>query len=555
MISLRNVSKCFKLYGSQRARLMELLGLRATHQPFWALRDVSLEVPRGRTVGIVGANGAGKSTLLKLITRTLLPTTGEIDVQGRVAALLELGMGFHPEFTGRQNIHINGQLLGLSPEEIQSLEAGIIAFSELGSFIDQPLRTYSSGMVVRLGFSIAAALDPEVLIVDEALSVGDARFSQKCIRRIRQFREAGATILFVSHDPAAVSSLCEEAVLLHEGQLRSRGAPKEILEEYNALLAAVGEGNVAMRTVRPSAASGSSQPTRSGTFQVLVTDLRLLDKDGRRAEVYTVGERMTVEVEVLFLAPVKAPTVGVQIKERLGLQLFGTNTALKGIDLGAYEAGESLRVRVEIPLRLGYGDYSLTVAVHEDETHLDACYEWTDNAAVFSVRSRGKETWSGLVLHEAEMQFDRINPPDAPGEWIGTLEDLFPELPDKLPMQEEDIERSPFLSGFSPASGEEGRIYRVVTAPRAVLLVPVRHGTPVRLLLDASAPVTVKASWLGTSHGTEAVVDSDESEVTIPLPPDWPRKVAVLLLEVEEVKANLRLYEVSLTERRPTLRP
>ncbi|HQH12972.1 MAG TPA: ABC transporter ATP-binding protein, partial [Candidatus Sumerlaeota bacterium] len=189
-------------------------GAGKRYRDFWALRQVSFSIPKGRSVGIIGANGAGKSTLLKLISGTAKPTSGEVRVQGKIAALLELGMGFHAEFTGRQNIRMNGKLLGLTDDELDERIPKIIAFSELGDFIDQPLRTYSSGMYVRLGFSVVASVDPDILIVDEALSVGDLHFQQKCIRRIREFHEQGTTLLFVSHDPGAVKLLCEEAILL-----------------------------------------------------------------------------------------------------------------------------------------------------------------------------------------------------------------------------------------------------------------------------------------------------------------------------------------------------
>ncbi len=529
MISLRNVSKCFKLYRTQRGRLLELLGLQQAHQPFWALRDIDLDVPSGKTVGIVGANGAGKSTLLKLITGTLLPTTGTIEVQGRIAALLELGMGFHQEFTGRQNIHVNGQLLGLAPDEIQALESDIIGFSELGNFIDQPMRTYSSGMVVRLGFSIAAALNPDVLIVDEALSVGDARFSQKCIRRIREFREAGTTILFVSHDPVAVSSLCEEAVLLHEGHMRSRGRPKDILEEYNSLLASVGEGNVAMRTVRP-ASPGTNEPVRSGTFQALVTDLRLLNEKDRSTDVYTSGDTMLVELEVFFLVPVRSPTVGLLIKERLGLHLFGTNTALKGMDLGSYSAGESVRVRVEIPLRLGYGDYSLTVAVHEDETHLESCYEWTDNAAVFRVRQGEKEDWSGMVRHDTNLDFERTGPASGTAKWTAALEELFPDPPTALPVAEENVTASPFLHGFSQPVHRDSRTVRML-ARQATLLVAASQGQALHLTLESARPERLCVRWLGASGQGEYDIAAGMNDVELPLPRQWKARLAVCLLE------------------------
>ncbi|MCC5877381.1 MAG: ABC transporter ATP-binding protein [Candidatus Sumerlaeia bacterium] len=445
MITINNVSKKFKLYKRPANRLLELFGLGTHHDSFWALRNITLEVPRGRALGIVGQNGAGKSTLLKLITGTLLPTEGTIDVNGRVAALLELGTGFHMEFTGRQNIHVNGQILGMSPEELRKLEAEIIAFSELGPFIDQPLRTYSSGMVMRLGFSIAAALRPEILIVDEALSVGDARFSQKCTRRIREIREQGATILFVSHDPSAVSSLCDEAILLNKGTIQSLGTPRQVLEDYNALLASEGEGNRAMTVSWVGKGDDRKDGARrSGTFQALISRLEVRNKSGTPCEVFRTGDLLRLYIRVLFLTPVENPTVGIGLRDRLGLDIFGTNTALHGIRPGRFESGEVATFEVEFPLRLGYGDYSISVAVHEDETHLESCFEWADNAAVFRVREVEKCPWSGLVHHEATfLPVSR----DSGAETVSqALTPLFGDLPKNLDMTSEHSP-SPYLKG------------------------------------------------------------------------------------------------------------
>lgn len=485
MIALTNVSKRFRLYGSPSARLLEWLHLGHHHQEFHALRDVTLSVPEGRTVGIVGVNGAGKSTLLKLITGTLLPSEGTIEIRGRVAALLELGMGFHPEFTGRQNISVNGQLLGISAEKIRELEPEIIAFSELGAFIDQPLRTYSSGMVVRLGFSIAAAVRPEVLIIDEALSVGDARFSQKCIRRIREFRDDGATILFVSHDPAAISMLCDEAVLLEGGRIEAHGPPRDILEEYNALLAAKGSGNVEMRISRASREVSTLTPRRHGTFQAIISHMELNAASGLPSDVFAPTDLMTLRFRVTFLTGVESPTIGFQIKDRLGLALYGTNTALLKQTPGRFQPGECADIEVRIPLRLGYGDYSVTVAVHEDETHLEKCYEWADNAALFHVRHSGKPDWSGLVMLDAQTRMKRGHI---------TLEELEPallerfgSLPDPLPL--EYSASTPYLSGFFPAvESKDGWSRRVGTS--ACFLFRAQHRF---LALRSRATVPVDA--------------------------------------------------------------
>lgn len=454
MITINNLSKKFKLYKRPSSRLLELFGLGVHHDSFWALRNISLEVPRGRALGIVGQNGAGKSTLLKLITGTLLPTEGTIEAKGRIAALLELGTGFHMEFTGRQNIHVNGQILGMTPEELREMEAEIIAFSELGPFIDQPLRTYSSGMVMRLGFAIAQALRPDVLIVDEALSVGDARFSQKCTRRIRDIREQGATILFVSHDPSAVSSLCDEAILLNKGTIQSRGTPRQALEDYNTLLAAEGEGNRAMTVSWVGRDAVRDGARRSGTFQALISRLEVRNEAGNPCEVFQTGDLLRLYICVLFLTPVENPTVGISLRDRLGMDLFGTNTALHGIRPGKFASGEVATFELEFPLRLGYGDYSISVAVHEDETHLESCFEWADNAAVFRVREVEKCRWSGVVHHEAH--FHPVTREDGEATVTEALQPLFGDLPPDLEMTTNHVP-APFLKGVENAGHHDTR--------------------------------------------------------------------------------------------------
>ncbi|HBE34999.1 MAG TPA: ABC transporter ATP-binding protein, partial [Cyanobacteria bacterium UBA11368] len=219
-IAINNVSKCFKRYANPADRLKELL-LPGTvkAKEFWALRDVSVKIPKGKTIGIVGRNGSGKSTLLQIIAGILTPTRGEVQAQGRIAALLELGSGFNPEFTGRQNVFFNGQLLGLSYQEIEARYDAIAAFADIGDFIDQPVKTYSSGMFVRLAFAVATSVEPDILVVDEALSVGDEAFQRKCFARIQAIKDRGGTILFVSHSPTSVVSLCDSAILMDRGEL------------------------------------------------------------------------------------------------------------------------------------------------------------------------------------------------------------------------------------------------------------------------------------------------------------------------------------------------
>jgi ABC-type polysaccharide/polyol phosphate transport system ATPase subunit len=236
-ISLKNISKCYKRYASPVDRLKELLlPHKSRAVEFWALRDINLDIYQGETLGIVGQNGSGKSTLLQIIAGTLTPSQGEAAVKGRVSALLELGSGFNPEFTGRQNVFFNGRLLGLTREEIEAKFDDIAAFAEIGSFIEQPVKTYSSGMALRLAFAVAASIDPEILIIDEALAVGDVKFQARCMKRIRRLRDQGTTILFVSHDTGSVISLCQRAVLLNQGTLLDVGTPKAVANRYIALL-------------------------------------------------------------------------------------------------------------------------------------------------------------------------------------------------------------------------------------------------------------------------------------------------------------------------------
>jgi lipopolysaccharide transport system ATP-binding protein len=510
MISIRQLSKTFKLYKRPSDRLVEWFLPLERHQLFHALRDINLEIPPGRTLGIVGANGAGKSTLLKLITGVLLPTTGTLEVRGRIAALLELGTGFHPEFTGRQNIYVNGQLLGMTYEQMKELEEEIIAFSELGAFIDQPIRTYSSGMYLRLGFSIAACVRPEILIVDEALSVGDARFSQKCIRRIREFRDNGTTILFVSHDPGAVSLLCDEAVLLDKGLMRLVGSPKEVLEEYNAMLAAMGSGNSEMHITRPVRLGGADQPRRHGTFLALITELQTLDQHGEPTQVYAPGDEMQVVIRIAFLAPANNPTVGISFRDRLGQDLYGTNTHLKRVATGRFAPGSALELRVRVRVPFGYGDYSLTTAVHDDENHLDACYEWTDNAAIFSVRLSGKLDWSGLVELAPTIQASGIEV--TPVALAEALAQRFPQLPN--PITVDGVVPNPFLFGFGPVQHSDGRNWRhlasegcvvaPITGEYLVVLVENLGQSPVRL--EAKMPLENESSEWNIPQGRCALV-------------------------------------------------
>ena len=382
-IIVRNVGKAYKRYASHWARLQEWLDPRdqPRHQAHWVLRGMDFTVAPGEAVGIIGNNGAGKSTLLKIITGTTQPTEGTVTVGGRVAALLELGMGFHPDFTGRQNVFMAGQLLGHSVATLKERFPDIEAFAEIGDYIDQPVRTYSSGMQVRLAFSVATAIRPEILIVDEALSVGDAYFQHKSFARIRQFRDQGTTLLFVSHSAGAVKTLCNRAILLDQGVMARDGSPDEVLDYYNAIIAKQ-EADQAIRKVESH--TGKSV-IRSGNQGAVIedVDLRL---NGQSVRAVRIGEAVRFEVAIGVQRDLEELTVGLLIRDRLGNDVFGTNTWHLGCSQKNLQAGERWRLMFAFPeLNLGIGNYSVTFALHSGDAHVANNYDWWNQALVFQV--------------------------------------------------------------------------------------------------------------------------------------------------------------------------
>ena len=391
-IRVDGVGKAYKQYPGRWSRLAEWVmpwaGLR--HNLRWVLRHISFQVDSGEAVGIIGINGAGKSTLLKIITGTTQATSGNVEMAGRVAAMLELGMGFHADFSGRQNVFMAGQLLGLRVEEIVALMPQIEAFAEIGEYIDQPVRVYSSGMQVRLAFSVATARRPDVLIVDEALSVGDAYFQHKSFDRIREFRKAGTTLLIVSHDKQAIQSICDRAILLDAGRLVKEGEPEAVMDFYNALLA-----DRQNQAVVQQARDDGRVATISGSGEATVTDIALLNDKDERVEVVDVGEPVTLQVKVAAHAPIPRLVIGYMIKDRLGQAIFGTNTDYLAMPLRDLAAGERATFLFRFAASLGPGSYSVAVALHSTESHIVNNYEWRDLALVFSVVNMSRPTFIG----------------------------------------------------------------------------------------------------------------------------------------------------------------
>lgn len=393
-ILVNNVSKAYKKYHSRFGRLIEWMSpFNITkHSKIWVLKDISFKVNPGEAVGIIGINGAGKSTLLKLITGTIQPTNGSISLTGRVAALLELGMGFHPDFTGRQNVYMSGQLLGLTTADIERLMPDIEDFAEIGEYIDQPVRVYSSGMQMRLAFSVATAVRPDILIVDEALSVGDAYFQHKSFDRIRKYRSQGTTLLLVSHDKAAIQSICDRAILLNAGKIEMEGQPEAIMDCYNALLAE----KASVNTVRQEKSQDGKVKTVSGSGDARIIDISLHNNSGNRSEIVNIGEPVTLKVKVKIEKHIPELVLGYMIKDRLGQAVYGTNTHHLGNTLSNLHVGQEVLFEFYFPMNIGEGTYSIAVALHDRDTHVNNNYEWRDLALVFNVLNSDKPVSVGV---------------------------------------------------------------------------------------------------------------------------------------------------------------
>jgi lipopolysaccharide transport system ATP-binding protein len=390
---LQNVGKSYVKYRSELHRFARWFGFSATPlAEQWALRNVSFRVNRCESVGIIGQNGAGKSTILKIVTGTTRPTEGGVEVHGTVSALLELGLGMNPELTGRENAIHSAGLMGMSQNLINELLPAIESFAEIGKYFDQPMRTYSSGMQMRVAFSVATAVRPEVLIVDEALAVGDTYFVHKCFQRIREFRQAGTTLLIVSHDLTAIQALCDRAILLDKGRILLDGDPQEVFDYYNALIA-----DKENQTVRTTRSIHGQVATESGSGEAVIEHLELMDADDQPVEFVSVGQRVTLKARVLVKNPVERLVYGYMIRDRLGQPVFGTNTHHTDQACLDLNAGDEIEFAAEFSMNVGPGSYSVSVALTSTETHLVKNYQWRDLALVFSVANIEHAQFTGTA--------------------------------------------------------------------------------------------------------------------------------------------------------------
>lgn len=392
VLRVHRVGKAFQEYGSEFHRFARWFGLTTrSAKQHWVLREVSFSVAPGEAVGIIGQNGAGKSTLLKMITGTLPPTEGEVTISGRIAAILELGMGFNPELTGRQNVYHSAGLMGFDRAQIAEVMPAIEAFAEVGDYFDQAVRTYSSGMQMRVAFSVATAFRPAILIVDEALSVGDAYFQHKCFERIREFQKQGTTLLIVSHDNSAVQALCDRAVLLDRGRMIKDGSPAEVIDLYNALIAEKENATVEVIRIEGS----DAVQTISGTGEAVVSEISLCDESGAPVEFINVGSAVELRVKVRASKDVPQLVFGYMIKDRFGQQMFGTNTFHTSQVVHDVRAGAEITFSASFLATLGSGSYSVSTALVSSDTHLVDNFEWRDLALVFTVSNFDKPYFVG----------------------------------------------------------------------------------------------------------------------------------------------------------------
>lgn len=391
LLRAQNLGKAYRTYRSEWQRIGRWLGIKsAPREEHWVLKHINFEINAGEAIGIVGQNGAGKSTLLKMLTGTLQPTTGEVQVNGRIAAILELGMGFNPELTGRQNVYHAAGLMGFTAQQINEVMSDIEAFAEVGEYFDQAVRTYSSGMQMRVAFAVATARRPEILIVDEALSVGDSYFQHKSFDRIREFQEQGTTLLIVSHDRSSIQALCDRVLLIEGGTVIKDGAPEEVMDFYNAIISEKENATVQVHKL----ADGTVQ-TRSGSGEATIESLALFNEAGAPIEFASVGQKLSLKIKVNINSPIPELVVGYMIKDRLGQPIYGTNTHHLNQKMGELEAGAQLEYAFTFDANIGVGSYSIAVALHTADTHLNANYEWRDLALVFNVINADKLPFVG----------------------------------------------------------------------------------------------------------------------------------------------------------------
>lgn len=505
-IRVTDLGKRYRAYSGPLDRLKEVLfGTAPNAREFVALDGVSFEVPRGCCLGVVGPNGAGKSTLLKILAGIVDPSTGSVEMNGRVASIIELGAGFHPDFTGRENVFLNAALTGRSDREAREKYEEIATFCELGTYLDMPVKTYSSGMFVRLAFAVAISAEPEILLVDEALAVGDAVFAHRCLGKIREMRDAGVTIVLVTHDTNTVAGLCDRALFIDRGRLAADGNPREVVHSYllnvaERLTSLKQQGKMAAAFHQVGAQEeDTTAERRFGSFEARITDVFAEDAAGKPVEKIVSGEKLRLRMIVRFDKPVTNPVFGIMIRNRFGVEMFGTNTYLRRVETGSYAPGDVTEVIFEVPVLLGGGAYTACYAVHTQAGHF---FDYRVDALVFEVL--GVSETIGAVNLPVELSFRQVEHAAASDDAV--LDHVYPDAPVRLEMNTGG-ERflagewyDPHADGERPAArwmGREGTVFLRLQEGAAAVKITARTYHPEA----AQKPVRIEVRLDGRALG------------------------------------------------------
>lgn len=405
ILSVQNICKTYLDYESNFKRFASWFSKNKEEKNVkTVLKDVSFDVGAGEVVGLIGQNGAGKSTLLKIISRTLKPSSGRVTSGAKISSILELGMGFHGDLTGRQNAYQSCSLMGYSKEQIDEIIAYIEDFAEIGEYFDYPVRIYSSGMQMRLAFSVVTANRPDILIIDEALSVGDVYFQHKSFDKIKEFKSLGTTLIIVSHDSGAIKSICDRVILLEKGQILKDGEPEAVLDYYNALISKKQDVQISQITLQ-----NGKTATISGNKKAHIKNVEILDAAGKKIQNLEVGKKIKLKVTVQANENLPSLVLGYQIKNRFSQVVYGTNTYHLKQALKNLKKGEEYDFSFEFDANLGVGSFSVTIALHDSDNHLQNNYEWRDNAIIFNVVNFSKPDFVGLAYLEPSLEIKRIN--------------------------------------------------------------------------------------------------------------------------------------------------
>jgi lipopolysaccharide transport system ATP-binding protein len=403
-ISVNNLTKTYRIFGHPGDRIKQALtfGRMRFHNEFTALQDISFEIKKGEAVGIIGCNGSGKSTLLQLICGILKPTSGEVQVNGRISALLELGSGFNPEFTGRENVYFQGAIMGIPKENMNARFEDIATFADIGEFIDQPVRTYSSGMYVRLAFSVAIHVQPDILVVDEALSVGDMVFQHKSRKRVQELIDTGTSLLLVSHDKSMITSTCSRCILMDNGRMIMNGLPADVFDYYYALIA---KGNESIQQNRLD--SGRSQVV-SGTGEARVESIRLLDKDTQELSTLEVGMPVILEFLVRVHQPIPRLALAFALRDRFGQAIFSTNTNNFGKSPTEVPTGTVLKFSFQFHANMGAGSYSISTFLVSTNDRFTDNFETRELAYFFEIQNISHTLFAGSVWLDPELDVQSV---------------------------------------------------------------------------------------------------------------------------------------------------